>query len=149
MTEPSAAPRSTTTGTGGAADSTLVAYRFEDDIWLYDGRSRKVTRLTSDGYQRTDLSPRFRDRRHVTFVSMSADKDDSTLVEVDLTEVAGGTRLRLVHRQLPGVLRGLHDEGWSRFLARLGAVAAGADPAPYPSDDPGPRLRALHEGPTP
>jgi uncharacterized protein YndB with AHSA1/START domain len=73
----------------------------------------------------------------------------SSLVEVDLSEVAGGTRLRLVHHRLPGELRGLHDEGWTRFLARLGAVAAGADPEPYPRDDPGPRLRTLHRGPTP
>jgi uncharacterized protein YndB with AHSA1/START domain len=73
----------------------------------------------------------------------------SSLVEVDLSEVAGGTRLRLVHHQLPGELRGLHDEGWTRFLARLGAVAAGVDPEPYPRDDPGPRLRALHKDATP
>jgi uncharacterized protein YndB with AHSA1/START domain len=37
----------------------------------------------------------------------------------------------------------------TRFLARLGSVAAGADPEPYPRDDPGPRLRALRKGATP
>lgn len=55
-----------------------------------------------------------------------------SLVEVDLTEVDQGTRLRLVHHRLPGELRALHDEGWTSFLARLAAAASGADPGPYP-----------------
>jgi uncharacterized protein YndB with AHSA1/START domain len=73
----------------------------------------------------------------------------TSLVEVDLTETAGGTRLRLVHHRLPGELRALHDEGWARFLARLTAVASGTDPEPYPDGDPGPRLQELREGGAP
>jgi uncharacterized protein YndB with AHSA1/START domain len=71
----------------------------------------------------------------------------TSLVEVDLTEVAAGTHLRLVHHRLPGELRALHDEGWTRFLARLAAAASGTEPEPYPTGDPGPRLRAAREGP--
>jgi hypothetical protein len=88
------APASTTTATPGADNSALVAYAFEEDIWLYDGRSGQVERLTSDRYQRTDHSPQFRDRHSLTFVSMGANKDDSTLVEVNLDS---GSRRSLVH----------------------------------------------------
>jgi uncharacterized protein YndB with AHSA1/START domain len=65
----------------------------------------------------------------------------ASLVEVTLSEVAGGTRLRLVHSRLPGDLRTLHDEGWTRFLGRLAAVAAGREPDLYPADDPAHRHR--------
>jgi uncharacterized protein YndB with AHSA1/START domain len=60
----------------------------------------------------------------------------TSLVEVDLAEEGEGTRLRLVHHRLPGDLRPLHDEGWTAFLGRLAAVAAGRDPGPYPADSP-------------
>ncbi len=60
----------------------------------------------------------------------------SSLVEVDLAEADGGTHLRLVHSRLPGFLGDLHDEGWTRFLGRLAAVATGADPGAYPAGDP-------------
>ena len=73
----------------------------------------------------------------------------ASLVEVDLTERDGGTYLRLLHHRLPGELRALHDEGWTRFLARLAAVAAGADPGPYPSGDPAARQAALDRGRAP
>lgn len=50
-------------------------------------------------------------------------------VEVDLSDAGDGsapaTLVRLVHHHLPGELRALHDEGWTAFLARLCAVAAG------------------------
>lgn len=55
------------------------------------------------------------------------------------------TRLRLVHTGLAGDLGLLHDDGWSRFLARLTAAAAGEDPAAYPEDRPGERLATLHQ----
>jgi uncharacterized protein YndB with AHSA1/START domain len=55
-------------------------------------------------------------------------------VEVDLIDVSDGsgpaTLVRLVHHQLPGELRSLHDEGWTSFLARLRAAAAGEVVAP-------------------
>jgi hypothetical protein len=54
------------------------------------------------------------------------------------------TRLRLVHTGLAGDLGLLHDDGWSRFLARLAAVTADGDPDPYPSEQPAERLTALH-----
>jgi uncharacterized protein YndB with AHSA1/START domain len=58
----------------------------------------------------------------------------ASLVEVELTEVAEGTRLRLVHHRLPGDLRALHDEGWTAFLARLVAAAGSRDPGAYPAE---------------
>jgi uncharacterized protein YndB with AHSA1/START domain len=67
----------------------------------------------------------------------------SSRVEVDLTDEGGSTRLRLVHSQLPPDLRLLHDDGWQRFLGRLGNVLGGRDPGPYPSGDPTQRLSEL------
>lgn len=55
------------------------------------------------------------------------------------------TRIRLVHDNLPGDLGLLHDDGWSRFLARLEAVASGQDPAAYPDEQPGERLSVLRQ----
>ena len=55
----------------------------------------------------------------------------SSRVEVTLSpdpEDAGRTRLRLVHDGLPGDLGLLHDDGWSRFLARLAALRRDRDP---------------------
>jgi uncharacterized protein YndB with AHSA1/START domain len=57
-------------------------------------------------------------------------------VEVTLEPVAAGTRLRLVHDQLPGDVRVIHDEGWTLFLSRLAAVLSGAEPPAYPSTRP-------------
>ena len=67
----------------------------------------------------------------------------SSTVEVQLTEVGGGTRLRLVHHGLPGEMQALHDEGWTAFLGRLTAVLAGAAPGTYPAGDPRERQRQL------
>jgi uncharacterized protein YndB with AHSA1/START domain len=61
----------------------------------------------------------------------------SSLVEVDLAEAGAGTRLRLVHSRLPGRVGELHDEGWTTFLGRLAAAAAGSAPGPYPAGRPG------------
>lgn len=59
----------------------------------------------------------------------------SSLVSVHLKPVEGGTRVRLTHSQLPGDLRAIHDEGWTKFLARLVAVTAGVEPPPYPEGE--------------
>lgn len=70
----------------------------------------------------------------------------ASLVEVTLTRTgadAGRTRLRLVHAGLAGDLGLLHDDGWSRFLARLTAAAAGDAPAAYPAEQPHERLATL------
>jgi uncharacterized protein YndB with AHSA1/START domain len=58
----------------------------------------------------------------------------SSLVSVTLTAVPGGTRVRLVHDELPGDLRAIHDEGWTTFLARLSAAAAGREGPGYPPE---------------
>ena len=69
----------------------------------------------------------------------------SSRVEVDLTEQDGATHLRLVHSQLPGDLRLLHDDGWTRFLARLAAVLGSTEPGPYPDEDPDSRTAELRQ----
>jgi uncharacterized protein YndB with AHSA1/START domain len=74
----------------------------------------------------------------------------SSTVEVTFEpERSGGsTRLRLVHRGLPDSERGrvLHDDGWTRFVARLQAVVEGEAPPDYPTEQPGQRLQQLREG---
>jgi uncharacterized protein YndB with AHSA1/START domain len=70
----------------------------------------------------------------------------SSRVEVTFTPCPGDasrTRLRLVHDGLSPDLGLLHDDGWSRFLARLVAVVAGQAPAPYPAGQPDERLAVL------
>ena len=42
-----------------------------------------------------------------------------SVVEVTLEERDGGTRVRLVHRDLPAAERGDHDRGWDKMLSRL------------------------------
>jgi uncharacterized protein YndB with AHSA1/START domain len=67
-------------------------------------------------------------------------------VEVTLTRAGGDgrqSRLRLVHTGLAGDLGLLHDDGWSRFLARLAAAAIGAEPPAYPVERPEQRLTTL------
>lgn len=73
----------------------------------------------------------------------------SSPVEVTLTPTPAGTRLRLVHDRLPGDVRRIHDDGWSRFLARLHEVVAGRDPGAYPTGRPEVRRRQLREGDPP
>jgi uncharacterized protein YndB with AHSA1/START domain len=68
-------------------------------------------------------------------------------VEVTFTpdqDDASRTWLRLVHDGLPGDLGLLHDDGWSRFLARLAEVVVGRDPGAYPDEQPYERLAVLH-----
>jgi uncharacterized protein YndB with AHSA1/START domain len=72
----------------------------------------------------------------------------SSRVEVTLTrcdEGPGHTRLRLVHSGLGGDPGLLHEDGWSRFFARLEAVLAGTASPAYPDDQPGERLAVLRE----
>jgi uncharacterized protein YndB with AHSA1/START domain len=70
----------------------------------------------------------------------------SSRVEVELSKQGEGTRLRLVHSHLPGDLRLLHDDGWSRFLDRLEAVIVGRNPQPYPDAQPSERMAELGRG---
>jgi uncharacterized protein YndB with AHSA1/START domain len=68
----------------------------------------------------------------------------STQVEVTFTAAADdATTLRLVHRGLGADARPLHDDGWTRFLDRLTAVAINRDPGPYPWETPEERRRWL------
>ena len=69
-------------------------------------------------------------------------------VEVTLTAAGGDgrqSRLRLVHTGLAGDLGLLHDDGWSRFLARLTAAATGAALPAYPVEQPDERLITLRQ----
>jgi uncharacterized protein YndB with AHSA1/START domain len=53
----------------------------------------------------------------------------STRVEVTLEpDGDAGTRLVLLHHDLPEALREAHAEGWNHYLARLAPVAAGTPP---------------------
>ena len=54
----------------------------------------------------------------------------STVVEIDLEPVPGGTLIRLVHRDLPEHLRAPHEAGWTHYLGRLALLAEGSDPGP-------------------
>ena len=55
---------------------------------------------------------------------------ESTRVEIELTEEAGGTLLTLRHSGLPKDEREMHTHGWNHFLARLVIAAPGGDPGP-------------------
>jgi uncharacterized protein YndB with AHSA1/START domain len=60
----------------------------------------------------------------------------STRVEIDLLAEGDGTRLRLVHRELPGAESVVaHGLGWTHYLDRLAVAAAGRDPGPDPWAD--------------
>jgi uncharacterized protein YndB with AHSA1/START domain len=65
----------------------------------------------------------------------------SSQVEVTFTPAGEGTTLSLVHRGLAAPARPLHEDGWTRFLDRLGAVTTGREAAPYPSETPEERRR--------
>lgn len=56
----------------------------------------------------------------------------STVVEIDLRPVDGGTELHLVHRGLSDPMADAHGGGWNNYLDRLRAVAEGRDPGADP-----------------
>lgn len=65
----------------------------------------------------------------------------ATEVEFTLIPTPVGTRLRLVHRNLPPGQGQIHATGWQHFLARLVRAAAGHDPCPDPwNKGPNPSL---------
>lgn len=59
----------------------------------------------------------------------------STTVEIDLVEGDGATMLRLTHRGLADAMADAHAAGWSHYLKRLQASAAGHIPGPDPWAD--------------
>jgi uncharacterized protein YndB with AHSA1/START domain len=68
----------------------------------------------------------------------------SSRVEVTLTATSlNTTKIRLVHEKLTPAAQPLHDDGWTRFLSRLAAIAADRSPAPYPTETPEERRRWL------
>ena len=60
----------------------------------------------------------------------------SSRVEIDLTPEGRGTRLRLVHRELPPEARDGHDSGWGHYLGRLKTVSEGGEVGRDPMSDP-------------
>lgn len=61
---------------------------------------------------------------------------ESTLVEIELQEGAGGTLLRLVHSRLPPKAAGEHRVGWQWFLQKLAQSAAGGANAGTGKENP-------------
>lgn len=57
---------------------------------------------------------------------------ESTTVDITLEPTGRGTALHLRHRGIPLTddLMETHDAGWNHYIARLAAVAGGADPGP-------------------
>ena len=55
----------------------------------------------------------------------------SSLVEIDLVEEPGGTRVKLTHSGLADrEICDSHEKGWTHYLSRLAITAAGGDPGP-------------------
>lgn len=64
-----------------------------------------------------------------------------SLVEFTLIPFEGGTRLELVHAQLPASQAEMYGRGWNHFLERLRLTTLGHDPGPDPFA-PEPALRS-------
>ena len=58
----------------------------------------------------------------------------SSLIEIDLIEQPDGTLMRMTHSGLPPSAVPAHAKGWTHYLDRLAAVAAGRDPGPDVQD---------------
>jgi uncharacterized protein YndB with AHSA1/START domain len=57
----------------------------------------------------------------------------SSTIEIELSPSGDGTRLRLVHRDLPSAAAAdSHSHGWAHYLERLRSAAAGEDPGRDP-----------------
>jgi uncharacterized protein YndB with AHSA1/START domain len=54
----------------------------------------------------------------------------TSTVEVTLTAEGDGTKVVLVHRDLPEEMTGPHAQGWDHYLARLETAGAGGDAGP-------------------
>jgi uncharacterized protein YndB with AHSA1/START domain len=54
----------------------------------------------------------------------------SSTVEITLTPDGEGTKVVLVHRDLPEGAAGPHGHGWDHYMARLEIAGAGGDPGP-------------------
>jgi uncharacterized protein YndB with AHSA1/START domain len=57
----------------------------------------------------------------------------SSLIEIDLLDENGGTRMRMTHSGLPDAAQcANHAAGWAHYLSRLSVAAGGGDPGPDP-----------------
>ena|SRR5215211_3590497 len=56
----------------------------------------------------------------------------ASTVEVRLTAAGSGTRVEVVHRDLPEPDAAGHARGWRHFLDRLAVAGSGGDPGPDP-----------------
>lgn len=56
----------------------------------------------------------------------------STVVEISLQAVDGGTLLVLTHRSVPAGELDMHRKGWDHYTSRLAQAASGMDPGPDP-----------------
>lgn len=56
----------------------------------------------------------------------------ASTVEINLTPIPGGTRVSLVHRNLPPEEAQTHAVGWPHFVKRLATAASGGNPGPDP-----------------
>ena len=63
----------------------------------------------------------------------------STIVEITMAQEGKGTRLRLIHRELPPEAREKHGFGWNHYLSRLKKISEGNDPGIDPFADLGVR----------
>ena len=54
----------------------------------------------------------------------------TSTVEITLTPDGGGTKVVLVHRDLPEGQAGPHGHGWDHYMARLEIAGAGGDAGP-------------------
>jgi uncharacterized protein YndB with AHSA1/START domain len=71
----------------------------------------------------------------------------SSTVEITLAPDGGGTRVRLVHRDLPSEeSRAAHAHGWDHYTRRLALAAAGVDPGPDPWATPAGADEEFEEG---
>jgi uncharacterized protein YndB with AHSA1/START domain len=75
------------------------------------------------------------DRPRTVTVSWGFEASDAlppgaSVVSFELTKIATGTRLEVVHSGLPECEVAGHAEGWHHFLSRLGHAATGATPSP-------------------
>lgn len=56
----------------------------------------------------------------------------ASTVEFRLTAIEHGTRVDLIHSNLPDTALAGHKDGWEHFVPRLRIAAAGGDPGPDP-----------------
>ncbi|MFP6758892.1 MAG: SRPBCC domain-containing protein [Alphaproteobacteria bacterium] len=53
-------------------------------------------------------------------------------IKITLANSGAGTKLRLVHSDIPESLVDRHGDGWDHFIPRLAIAGAGGDPGPDP-----------------